>query len=152
MRLNLSYGGMDRVPLLPQFRNERGYWGVDYPIQMVPTPDSPFVLISSKRQGLYAGFHDTTAKELVQFTFELKPGYKNSLISSAPCTHNISGHLVHLEFSAIHFPFLASGKRIKLPPVVLKPYIGTWHRGVGYYKEWRNTWFKPPGAPNGSKI
>lgn len=39
-----GYGGINRVPLLPGFRNERGYWRTDVPTQMVQTPLTPFVL------------------------------------------------------------------------------------------------------------
>jgi hypothetical protein len=146
-RANLAYAGMQRVPLYPEFPNERGYFGVDYPIQMVPTPGRSFVLVMAEQQGLYAGAHDTSSKELIEWTFELKPGYEESLASRAPAAESISGRPVSLVFSATHFPFVAAGETAPLSRVVLQPYKGSWHRGVDIYKQWRETWFKRPSTP-----
>jgi len=150
-RANLAYAGMQRVPLYPEFPNERGYFGVDYPIQMVPTPGRSFVLVMAEHQGLYAGAHDTSSKELIEWTFELKPGYEDSLASRAPATASISGRPVSLVFSATHFPFVAAGETTTLSRVVLQPYNGSWHEGVDIYKQWRETWFKRPSMPAWSK-
>ena len=49
-RENLDDGAMQSVPLYPYFVNERGYFGVDCPIQMVQTPSSPFVLAATDRK------------------------------------------------------------------------------------------------------
>jgi hypothetical protein len=146
-RENLAYAGMQRVPLYPTFTNERGYFGVDYPIQMVPTPGRPFVLVSTEQQGLYAGAHDTSSKELIEWTFELKPGYENSLDNKNPAISSISGHAVSLVFSVAHFPFAAAGESAQLSRVVMQPYKGTWHKGVDVYKQWRSTWFQRPATP-----
>jgi hypothetical protein len=142
---------MQRVPLYPDFSNERGYFGVDYPIQMVPTPGRPFVLVSAEQQGLYAGAHDTSSKELIEWTFELKPGYEDSLDSKAPASKTISGHAVNLVFSVAHFPFAAAGESAQLSRVVLQPYKGNWHQGVDVYKQWRSTWFQRPTTPAWAK-
>lgn len=147
-RMNFFYYGMQTAPLLPEFQNERGYWGVDYPIQMVPTPDSPFVLVSSERQGLYVGCHDTSARELIQFTFELKPGYENSLRFTAPQAEESGRRPQHLELTVIHFPFVAPGGKVGLSPILLMPYVGSWHKGVDCYKRWRQTWFQRPITPD----
>jgi hypothetical protein len=146
-RENLAYAGMQRVPLYPTFTNERGYFGVDYPIQMVPTPGRPFVLVSGEQQGLYTGAHDTSSKELIEWTFELKPGYENSLDNQDPAEPSISGHAVSLVFSVAHFPFAAAGESAQLSRVVMQPYKGTWHKGVDVYKQWRSTWFQQPATP-----
>jgi len=113
-RENLNYGGMRRAALYPTFVNERGYYGVDYPIQMVPTPHSPFVLVATDQQGLYAGAHDTTNRELIEWTFELKPGYEDSLNEKVPGSKTISGHAVSVVFSITHFPFAAAGESAPL--------------------------------------
>ena len=47
-----SYDSLQRTSLLPEFANEKGYWGVSYPTQMV---DTRFVLISAKTQGTVLG-------------------------------------------------------------------------------------------------
>jgi hypothetical protein len=146
-RINMEYAAMRRTPLFPDFSNERGYFGVDYPIQMVPTPGRPFVLVSAGQHGLYAGDHDTTSMELIQWTFELKPGYVDSLDNKDPAGESISGHPVSIVFSVTHFPITAAGESMVLSRVVLQPYKGTWHHGIDIYKQWRGTWFKRPPAP-----
>ncbi len=138
---------MDKTPLLPEFVNEKGYWGSDNPIQVASSPFRQFVLVASEKQGLYAGCHDERVRTLVQFIFELKPGYENSLALSAPDGGEIGGKPVHLEFSVAQLPFLSPGERWSMSPVVLKPYVGTWHKGVDVYKAWVATWLKHADAP-----
>jgi hypothetical protein len=146
-REDLNYGAMERAPLYPEFVGERGYFGVDHSIQMVPTPRSPFVLVAADQQGLYAGAHDTTNRELIQWTFELKPGYEDSLDNKVPNSKTISGHAVSVVFSVTRFPFATAGESAQLSRVVLQPYRGSWHKGVDTYKQWRSTWFQRPPAP-----
>ena len=83
-RENLAYAGMQRVELYPNFPNERGYFGVDYPIQMVPTPGACLSWFQRSRKGSTPERIDTSSKELIEWTFELKPGYENSLDSNVP--------------------------------------------------------------------
>jgi hypothetical protein len=114
---------------------------------MVLTPGRPFVLVTTDQQGLYAGAHDTTSRELITWMFEQKPGYEDSLDNQAPGSKTISGHAVSVVFSVTHFPFAAAGESAPLSRVVLQPYKGSWHRGVDVYKQWRSTWFQRPPAP-----
>ncbi|MDP6381274.1 MAG: hypothetical protein QF662_08020, partial [Phycisphaerae bacterium] len=74
-RANIIYSQMKRGPLFPTFTSDMGYYGVDYPIQVVKTPETPFVLTETGTEGLYTGYHDTTAEHMVSFTWELKPGF-----------------------------------------------------------------------------
>ena len=112
---------MSKKPLLPEFTNEKGYFGVDHPIQMQPSVGwAPFILIDSPRQGLYVGCHQSDAKELVQFVFELKPGYLDSTRETAPPGAEISGTPVHMEFSAVHFLFAAPGETISMSAALRK--------------------------------
>ncbi len=136
-----------KVPLLPTFPSEKGYWGVDSPTQMATSPLNQFVLIASDKQGLYAGCHDENVRTLVQFSFELKPGHESWLTFSAPPGDEIAGKPAHLQFSAIQFPFCAPGETWRMSPVVLKPYVGTWHKGVDNYKQWVAGWMKYPRTP-----
>jgi hypothetical protein len=146
-RINLFYNSMQRVPLYPKFPNERGYWGVDHAVQLVSTPDSPFMLISGKRAGLYVAAHGVEADYLIQYQVKLKPGYSTWGATTVPADDEIAGTPVHYELSTIHFPFLPPGGRIQLQPIVLQPYIGDWQAGTDIYKTWRNTWFKPAITP-----
>jgi hypothetical protein len=150
-RLVAGYCGGDRAPLFPKFASLGGYYGFDYPIQMSPTPGTPLVLIDSGREGLYAGYHDTTARHLVMFTFELKPGWDQTDCifgpGKVPTGDAISGLPVHVEFYATHFPYVNPGESDTLAPIVLAPYVGSWHRGADYYRRWKKTWHTPPRAP-----
>ena len=131
--------------LWPRFHNERGYWGVEYPIQMVPTPENAFLLVLSRDEGLYVGLHDTSMKERVEFTFQVKPGHRNADHTLSGKTHN--SQPVNLEFSAVHHPFIPTEESRNLPPVALKPFTGDWHAGADIYKTWRETWMKRPDSP-----
>jgi hypothetical protein len=144
-RANCTYCTLVYMRLSPEFPNERGYWGTEYPIQTVGTPDSPWVLILDETDGLYVGCHDTSAKERVDFTFQLKPGYGE--VGEVPKTDTIGGQSVRIEFFATHLPFVQSGESSTLAPVVVMPFRGDWHDGADIYKAWRRTWMTPPRVP-----
>ncbi len=149
--LHLSYFAMTKNSVYPTFQSDAGYWGTDYPKQLIQTPRSPFVLVDTdQNQGLYMGYHDTSLEQMVLFTLGLKPGYQQAdfLFSGrAPETDNISGYPVRVELTAVHLPYLALGETTSLKPIVVQPYSGTWHAGVDCYKKWRETWYKPPPLP-----
>ena len=138
---------MERKPLLPRFQNEQGYWGFDGQIQEAKTPFNPFVLIASDKQGLYAGCHDEKLKWLVQYFFELWPGHEDSLTWRAPSAREIGGKPVHMQFSAVQMPYLKAGAKWRMSPIILKPYIGTWHKGADTYRKWLKTWLKRAPSP-----
>jgi hypothetical protein len=149
--LRLGYSGLDNSSLLPYFNNQKGYYGVDYPTQSYVTPDAPFVLASSRNQGLYIGDHDTTNKEMVSFTFELKPGYgiaygeeRGEIISN----EKASKETPRLEMNTWHFSFVNPGEKYATSPIQVSTYNGSWHYGANIYKEWRNTWYKAPPSPD----
>ncbi len=148
--LAIHYGGLKKLELYPKFANDPGYFGIDYPMHTISTPYTPFSLIDEGNQGLYVGYLDTTAEHLVKFTARLLPGYTSYELWDTgvnPKTDQISGQLVHLEFSPVHFPFINPGETVNLHPIVLQPYQGTWHKGADFYKKWRSTWFRPPTKP-----
>ncbi len=149
-QLGMEYGGMRELQLFPKFDNQPGYFAVDYPTQMLQTPDTPFSLIDAVDRGLYVGYHDTTASQLVQFMARLKPGYIGYEFWDTgvnPRADTLQGKPVQLEFAVVHFPFVGPRQKGRLLPVVLQPYQGSWHRGADLYKQWRNTWFHAPAMP-----
>lgn len=145
-RGHFAYCNMTLKSLYPEFENERGYWGVPHPIQLVPTPESPFVLVLNEQEGLYVGCHDISFKERVEFTFQVKPGYGK--VGCLPVQDEIEGQPVSLEFMAMHHPFVQPGETYDLSPIVLKTYTGDWHNGTDMYKQWRKTWMQKPPAPD----
>ncbi len=158
-RENLDYGTMKRTPLWPQMGNERGYYGTNYPMQIEGKgsllPGVPgayhfpqrFVLLSARTQGIYIGVHDTSARQMVCFQSELRPGYLDSFHAICPDLSNIGETPVHLTFEPVHYPMAAPGETIELPNIVIEPYIGDWHGGIDIYRRWRATWYHPAAAP-----
>lgn len=140
----LAYGGMAASKLYnPSFRNQ-GYFGTDFPTNMV---GGRFILVSAPGQGLYVGAHNPDARELVKYLFELKPGYEDSWDKVSAQEPVISDHPVRLSLRVVHFPFLNAGESGDLAPIVLGPYKGDWHAGVDIYSRWRDTWFQPRQLP-----
>ncbi|HLJ79476.1 MAG TPA: DUF6259 domain-containing protein, partial [Acidobacteriaceae bacterium] len=136
-----------RHELYPHFTNEKGYWGVRYPIGTIDTKQSLFCLVQGKDQRLYVEMHDPTQPYLMEFTFEQHPGYVESVDGIVPEGDEISGTPVHLEFRTCHFVFTHPRSRTELAPVVMKGYDGDWHAGIDVYKQWRSAWFVPRQLP-----
>ncbi len=141
---HMWYGNLDSAPLSPTFRNEKGYWGVDFPTMTIESKQSLFCLIQAASQGLYVEMHDPTQPYLLEFTFVQCPGLLESADALVPQQEEISGRPVHLEFRTCHFVFTHPHSTRKLVPVVLRSYDGDWHAGLDVYKKWRSTWFQQP--------
>jgi len=144
---HMSYGDLPSSEIYPGFSNQKGYWGVDFPMQTVASKDSLFCLIQAPQEGLYVEMRDPTQPYMLEYTFEQHPGVVDSINSPVPQTDALSGLPVHLEFRTCHFVFVHPHSAMNLAPVVLRGYKGDWHAGVDLYKEWRATWFKPPHFP-----
>ncbi|MEI7634260.1 MAG: DUF6259 domain-containing protein [bacterium] len=144
-RAHMGYCNLYTKQIYPKFENERGYWGTEYPIQIVATPESPFMLIQSKEQGLYAGCHDTSAQARAEFVLELKPGYTTP--PHVPPNDSLGSQDAHIEFKVAHHPFIQPSECRESSPIILKPYKGTWQAGADIYNRWRKTWMKSPLAP-----
>lgn len=142
------YGNLESREIHPHFKNDKGYWGVDFPMQTSNSNRSLFSLIQSDGQGLYVQVSDHEAKYLVQYTFEQRPGVLESIGDEVPEQSSISGTPVHLEFRTTHFPFLAPKASLALTPVVFRSYSGDWQAGVDLYKQWRATWFRQIHIPD----
>ena len=142
------YNGMWERSVFPKFDNLEGYWGTHYPMFQIRNQNSVYMLIETGTQGLYVASLDHTIQNMVSYTFELIPGYESGVIRTAPKEDTIGGMPVHVQLSVVHFPFVNPNESIKLAPVVMRPYSGTWHKGVDYYKEWKQTWYVPPRSPD----
>ncbi|MCC6802130.1 MAG: hypothetical protein IT319_04525, partial [Anaerolineae bacterium] len=145
-RAHMGYDNLYFKSLYPTFDNERGYWGTEVPFQSIAAPESPFVLILGAGEGLYAGCHDITAKERVEFQFRLKPGFGK--VGRVPPGETLNGEPVRTEFLVTHFPFVQPGETYTTSPIVLTPFTGDWHGGVDIYKAWRATWMTLPVIPD----
>jgi Domain of unknown function (DUF6259)/Glycosyl hydrolase family 30 beta sandwich domain len=143
-RMSPGYGSGTINSLSPNFQNERGYYGTNYPIQMSA---GRYNLILAGQQGLYLGDHDTTAQEVVNFAYELKPGYSDSFHERIPAEPLIGDHPARIVASVEHFPFVPSGATAELARVVVSPFSGDWHHGADVYRRWRATWFHRPVTP-----
>ena len=141
---HMWYGNLVGDEIYPEFKNEKGYWGVDFPTKTVESKQSLFCLIQAPQQGLYVGMHDPTQPYLLEFTFEQHPGLSNSITNKVPKEDEIGGIPVHLEFRTCHFLYAQPRSVRTLAPVVFKAYAGDWHQGIDFYKDWRITWFHKP--------
>lgn len=139
------YGNLGSDEIYPNFGNEKGYWGVDFPIKTFGSHRSNFCLIQAQTEGLYVELSDPTLPYYMEFTFEQHPGVVHGAV--IPKTDEFSGFPVHQEFRICHFVFAGPGSTKKFAPIVLRGYQGDWHAGVDVYKEWRSTWFKTPHLP-----
>jgi len=141
---HMWYDNLVGDAIYPDFRNEKGYWGVDFPTKTIESKQSLFCLIQCPEQGMYVEMHNPNQPYLLEFTFEQHPGVLDSVNNVVPTAHEISGIPVHLEFRTCHFVFTHPNTTKKLVPVVLRCYSGDWHAGVDLYKQWRATWFQKP--------
>lgn len=141
---HMWYGNLVGDQIYPEFNNEKGYWGVNWPTKTIDSKQSLFALIQAPKEGLYVGMNDPTLPYLLEWTFEQHPGVVQSTENMVPAQETIAGLPVHLEFRLCHFIFTHPGKSKKLAPVVMRGYDGDWHAGIDVYKQWRNTWFKQP--------
>jgi Domain of unknown function (DUF6259) len=143
------YGNLGSDEIYPNFGNEKGYWGVDFPIKTFGSHRSNFCLIQAQTEGLYVELSDHTLPYYMEFTFEQHPGVVHGAV--VPKTDEFSGFPVHQEFRTCHFVFAAPNSAKKFSPIVFRGYKGDWHAGIDVYKQWRNTWFKTPHLPEWAK-
>lgn len=143
------YGNLGDDQIYPNFGNEKGYWGVNYPTKTFGSHRSLFCLIQAPSQGLYVEMSDPMLPYYMEFTFEQHPGLLHGGV--VPHSDEISGWPVHLEFRTCHFLFARPDSTVKLAPIVMRGYQGDWHAGVDVYRKWRKTWFKPAHLPQWAK-
>ena len=147
-------GGLEESQLYPFFSNQKGYFGVDYPIQIYSPMFAHFGLLGNDNEGMYVGYNDTTDKHLINFTFELKPGYEyseNLDYGTVPKADSIGGKPVHIEYSCVHFAYVNPREKETLEPIIFQPYVGDWQKGADYYKAWRKTWRRLLPCPEWAK-
>jgi hypothetical protein len=152
--MQIGYGSMNKTSIYPRFTSNHGYFGVDYPILTKEGHLVHFGLLGNDREGLYVGYPDTTDRHLVNFTFELKPGYEypeSTYSGTVPKTDSIGGKPAHIEYSCVHFVYVNSKETETTKPIVFQPYAGDWQKGADLYKEWRKKWIKPLPTPAWAK-
>ena len=149
---SFEYGSMYKGSLFPDFGLHKGSWGIDFPIQIYNDLSSHFGLLGNVHEGMYIGYHDTTDQQLLNHTFELKPGWCDDC-GRVPATDSIGGKPSHIEYSCVHFTYVNPHESIVLKPVVFQPYTGDWQKGADNYKTWRKTWArKVPGPEWAQKV
>jgi Domain of unknown function (DUF6259) len=104
----------------------------DIPGKPVESKQTLFCLVQSTNVGLYVEMHDPTEPYLLDWTFE-KRGFAKSKENPS-----------RLEFYTTHWAYVHPNTTAVMAPIVLRAYIGDWHAGVDFYKQWRVTWFKEP--------
>jgi len=147
-------GGLEKSQIYPYFSNHKGYFGVDYPIQIYTPTFAHFGLLGNDNEGMYVGYNDTTEKHLMSYSFELKPGYEYSEFvhyGTVPKADSIGGKPVHIEYSCVHFAYVNPKESETLKPIIIQPYVGDWQKGADYYKTWRKAWARSLPCPDWAK-
>ena len=140
-------GGLSVTPLLPEFKNELGYWGEDFPATIankwIPWN---FIFAAGESEGLYVATHQEKLKDKVMFQFELHPAYTDSLLESSldPAPGQEPERIC---LQVVQFLFCAPNSSKTSQTIAIAPYSGDWHAGADIYKRWRKTWFHPPVSP-----
>jgi len=126
--------------IYPHFHNEKGYWGVFYPITTREAQTSSFCLIQSApaNEGLCADLGAATTPYRMEYTLEQHPGLVSSVTGLVPEEDEISGTPVHLEFRMCHFVFTPGNSSTNLVPIVLGCYQGDTQAGVDLHKAWHS--------------
>ena len=144
------YAQARETDIWPEFENQFGYYGVDYPTQFSEgsncAPMGPFTFIRSENQGLYAGIK-TASAELVTWGAELRPGWDSSINRMVPKNCEIAEKPVHIRFAAVQLPYIQPGESRCLTDIALEAFTGGWQDGVDIYKQWRNTWMRISEPP-----
>ena len=141
---HMWYANLVGDEIHPHFNNQRGYWGVNFPIKTIESKESLFCLIQAGKQGMYAEIADPTQPYLLEFTFEQHPGVVQSLDNITPARDKFSGYDVYMQFRCCHFLFIPPHSTKRTAPVSICTYDGDWHGGVDVYKKRRAQWFKQP--------
>ncbi|HEY4415051.1 MAG TPA: hypothetical protein VGO57_05100 [Verrucomicrobiae bacterium] len=131
---NNAPGKFKSDEIYPHFANEKGYWGVFWPLKTREVQASRFCLITAANEGLLIGITDPSAPYRMQYTFEQHPGLISSINNLVPAEDEIAGTPVHLEFRICHFIFAAPHTTTNLAPILLRSYQGDWHSGIGLDK------------------
>ena len=124
----MQKGSLLADELYPHFRNEKGYWGVNYPMKMLEPQDSHFCLIQAPDEGFSVATENESPYR-VQYIFEQYPGLL-STSGLVPPGDEISGHPVFLQFRVCHFVFAHGNSTVKLNPVALRFYTGGTQNGT----------------------
>ena len=140
-------GRGNETPLWPDFSTNLGYFGVDFPTQIIGcSPATPFILARSPLQGLYMGIA-SPVEETVAWIAELRPGYISVMDSDVPTMGEIAGKPVQTRLSALHVPFILPGETRTLPTIALAAYEGGWQEGADIYTAWRGNQFPTAKSP-----
>ena len=148
---HMDYANLQSHYLYPRFETTKAYYSLDFPRLTAGSDASLFCLIQSENQGVYVELHDPDSPYLLQYTFEQRPGMRDSIGDLVPPGDAIAGTPVHLEFRATHFVFARPKSTMTLAPIVIRSYRGDWQSGADLYKQWRATWFKQPRIPEWTK-
>lgn len=125
--------------IYPRFGNEKGYWGVFYPIKTRDAQDSMFCLMQAPDYGIYVGVAAAKSPYRLEYTFEQHPGVISSVTQLVPPEDEIAGTPVHLEFRTCHFVFIQPHANVTLVPVTLQTYDGDSKAGVDLFQQFRSS-------------
>ena len=101
-----GYSNPTTINVLPNFTNNKGYWGIDIPsLVLNGTPaNTPYFLIRSEDdRGIYLAPYQNLG-QLMLLRFRLYPGFVTDDTGEVPKGDFISGKEVFLPFDLVHLP------------------------------------------------
>ncbi len=135
---HMNYTKLDKRELYPQVGGSYTGWS--------NLPEASFTLIHNEKQGLYISSKDINLDEYIRCIYEILPKETYGAYVGGASSKENNGERDHmkLQLKASRSIYMPAKTDRSLIPVILKPYIGTWHAGVDIYKKWRKSWFVAP--------
>ncbi len=131
----ICQGRNETKELFPRFSSDHGYWGVEYPTNLVVLPENSFLLIRDDSQGIYLCSEQSTPTDMLIASFELIPGF--DLPGMNPTGNEMDGQMVRTQFKANHLIYAHPQSNTQLKPLKLELYKGNWQTGADRYKAWK---------------
>ncbi len=136
----MSYTKFNTDELYPRVRSYTGWCNL---------PEAAFALINNEKQGLYVSSKDVNLDEYIRCMYEILPKDSFGAFAGASTSkvNNEERDHMRMQLKTYRSIYTQAKAKTELVPVVLQPYVGTWHKGADIYKEWRKTWYTTPHRP-----
>lgn len=138
--IHINSDGMYNVfPLDDGFNTNLGYWGIDCPSHLLTYPSKEQAIpYQSVHSGDYGFSILVEGEDLTTMTSVYYPGYTDSKRSRCVTTYTeINGYPTGTIIYPTQLPFITSGKKLDLSPVLISFYTGDWQKeNIQVLKSW----------------
>lgn len=123
--------------LSPNFNNQHGYWGVEWPTSTVILNEKSYLQVNDDERG-FVVFNREVPEHLTITSFELIPGFEYRYV--IPHQEEIDGVPVRIQFKVNNCVYALPGETALLDPVSFVTYMGSWEEGPAIVREMREHW------------